>query len=515
MIYIILFSIILSLIGIIVYLARKLRIKDHHYQFKSDKMSAMEQEYQNHIHILEGTIANLNRTIHTHALTKIGNLDYFIERCSSLFEKFPTSQFVMIGFSISNMGTINQLYGNSEGDKALIYAAEILKQNVNGNYTYAHVNSNLFGILLKEPSENNILDMIQKITDELKNYSPTFAVTAVFGIYYIDRNRHEDSLMDIMNHTLLAQKSVSDPKVANYAFYTEDLDKKHMENKKMCMEMEEAMDKHKFIPYLQPMVDLHSYQIVSAEALIRWDYPGKGLLSPYAFLPLFENTSLIRNLDYYMWEECCKIIRRWIDNKITPLPLTMNISPIHLQTTAFIDKLEELVKKYLIPKEMLVLELPERGVTNASKDTEEIITQLRKQNFCLCIDNFGSVHSPLNILKDYPIDRIKLDRSFLNRNSFSTEGLTILRYLIAMAKELNLTVITEGVESLEQANALADLGCDIAQGYFFAKPLPVREFDQLKKSMLHTLYRPSEYYPTFADFSKDVDILTQMIQRVS
>lgn len=513
--YIILVFFIIILIGIIVFLGYKLHLKDYQYQYKADKMSSMEQEYQNQIHTLEGTIANLNHTIHTHALTKIGNLDYFIERCPSLFEKYSASQFVMIGFSISNMGTINQLYGPSEGDKALIYAAEVLKNNISGNYTYAHVNSNLFGILLKDPSEDNILDIIQKITDELKNYSPTTALTAVFGIYHIDRNRREDSLMDIMNHTLLAQKAVKDPKISNYAFYTEELNKKYNENKRMSMEMEEALEKHKFIPYLQPMIDLHSYQIVAAEALIRWDYPGQGLLSPYAFLPLFENNSLIRNLDYYMWEECCKIIRRWIDNKITPLPLAMNISPIHLQTTAFIDKLEELVKTYLIPKEMLILELPERGVTNASKDIEEIIKQLRNQNFCLCIDNFGSVHSPLNILKDYPIDRIKLDRSFLTRNSSSTEGLTIMRYLIAMAKELNLTVITEGVESLEQSTALADMGCDIAQGYFFAKPLPVRDFDQLKKSMLHTLYRPSEYYPTFADFSKDIDILTQMIQRVS
>lgn len=506
---------IVLLIGVIVYLGYRLRIKDYHYQYKADKMSAMELDYQNQIHTLEGTIADLNRTIHTHALTKIGNLDYFIERCSSLFEKYSNSKFVMIGFSISNMGTINQLYGPSEGDKALIYAAEVLKKNVSGSYTYAHVNSNLFGILLRDSSEENILDIIHAITEGLKEYSPTFAVTAVFGICSIDRKRTQDSLMDIMNRTLLAQKAVTDPKIANYAYYTEELSNKYNENKRMSMEMEDALEKHKFIPYLQPMVDLHSYQIVAAEALIRWDYPGQGLLSPYAFLPLFENTSLIRSLDYYMWEECCKIIRHWIDNKITPLPLAMNISPIHLQTTAFIDKLEELVKNYLIPKELLILELPERGVSNVSRETEEIIRQLRNHGFCLCIDNFGSVHSPLNVLKDYPIDRIKLDRSFLTRNSSSTEGLTILRYLIAMAKELNLTVITEGVESLDQSNALADLGCDIAQGYFFAKPLPVRDFDQLKKSMLHTLYRPSEYYPTFADFSKDVDILAQMMQRVS
>lgn len=507
-------TIIALLIVIIAILIYKLRIKDIHYQYKSEKMSGLEKSYEQKLLTMEHTIQSLNETAYTHTVTKIGNIEFFIDRCSSIFDKFPSSVFVMIGFSISNMGKINQFYGPSEGDNVMIYTAEVLKNTIMHNASYAHVNSNLFGILLRDASESDILDIIDTITKKLNDYSPTFAVTAAFGIYYIDRTKTEASLMDIMNCTLLAQKAIKDPKLANYAYFTEALNRSYNENKKMSLEMEEALDKHKFIVYLQPMIDLHSYQIVSAEALVRWDYPGKGILSPYAFLPLFENTSLIQKLDYYMWEECCKVIRRWIDNKITPLPITMNISPLHLQSTSFISKLEQLLKAYLISKELLILELPERGVANASREVTEIITILKEKGFSLCIDNFGSVHSPLNLLKDYPIERIKLDRSFLTKNSSSEEGLTILRYLIAMAKELNLTVITEGVESLEQANFLADIGCDIAQGYFFAKPLTVRHFDQLNKSMLHTLYRPSEYYPTFNDFSKDVDILTQMMHRV-
>ncbi len=506
--------IILFLIGIIGFLSYRLYVKDVQYKYKAEKMTHLEHDYANKIQGLESAVDSLNKTAYTHTVTKIGNIDYFINRCTSLFERFPDSVFTMIGFSISNLGKINQFFGPSEGDKVMVYTAEMLKYSVTGNATYAHVNSNLFGILLRDTTEEEIMEMIGAITAKLKDYSPTFAVTAIFGIYYIDCSRTGDSMMDIMNYTLLAQKAVTDPKTVNYAYFTEALIRSYNENKKMSVEMEEALDNHKFIVYLQPMIDLHSYQIVSAEALVRWDYPGKGILSPYAFLPLFENTSLIQKLDYYMWEECCKVIRRWIDNKMTPLPIAMNISPIHLQGTAFIDKLEQLMHSYLISKELLILELPERGVANATKEVMDIITKLREKNFSLCIDNFGSVHSPLNLLKDYPIERIKLDRSFLMKNSTSNEGLTILRYLIAMAKELDLTVITEGVESLQQANFLTDIGCDIAQGYFFAKPLSVRHFDQLNKSMLRNLYRPSEYYPTFEDFAKDVDILTQMMQRV-
>lgn len=505
--------IIILLICVIVYLCNRLRTKDYHYQYKSEKMESMESSYQNQIQTLQTTIKELNETAYTHTVTKIGNIDYFIDRCSSLFDRFPLSKYVMVGFSISNMGKINQVLGPSEGDKVMIYTAETLR-SCKILMTYAHVNSNLFGMLFRDSSQEDILKAIKYITEKLKNYSPTFEVTAAFGIYQIDRSRTDDSLMDIMNATLLAQKAIKDPRHENYAYFTEDLMRTYNENREMSQEMEDALDQHKFIVFLQPMIDLHSYHIISAEALVRWDYPGKGILSPYAFLPLFENSSLIQKLDYYMWEECCKVIRRWIDNKITPLPICMNISPIHLQGKAFIDKLEQLLKAYLISKELIVLELPERAVANASRETSEIIQSLHDHNFRLCIDNFGSVHSPLNLLKDYPINKIKLDRNFLTRNSSSQEGLTILRYLIAMAKELDLTVITEGVESMEQANSLADLGCDIAQGYFFSKPITVRQFDELNKSMLHALYRPSEYYPTFEDFEKDVDILTQMMQRV-
>lgn len=507
--------VIFILVGVIVFLRYQMRTKDYEYQYKANKMESMESNYENQIQTLQDTIKELNETAFTHTVTKIGNIDYFIDRCSSLFDRYPHAQFVMVGFSISNMGKINQIFGPSEGDKVMIYTANILRSSALNGTTYAHVNSNLFGILFRDAAEETILRTINIITEKLAEYSPSFAVTATFGIYNIDQERTSDSLMDIMNCTLLAQKSIKDPHHdGNYAYFTEELNRSYNENRQMSQEMEEALAAHKFMVYLQPMVDLHSYQIVSAEALVRWDYPGKGILSPYAFLPLFESSSLIQKLDYYMWEECCKLIRRWIDNKITPLPIAMNISPIHLQSTAFIDKLEQLLKQYLIPKDLLVLELPERGVANASKEVGEIIGKLKEHNFSLCIDNFGSVHSPLNLLKDYPIEKIKLDRSFLNRNSNSDEGLTILRYLIAMAKELNLIVITEGVETMEQANFLTDIGCDIAQGYFYAKPLTVRHFDQLNKSMLRTLYRPSEYYPTFEDFEKDVDILTQMMQRV-
>jgi len=195
-----------------------------------------------------------------------------------------------------------------------------------------------------------------------------------------------------------------------------------------------------------------------------------------------------------------------------PLPLMLNISPIHLNSDGFIEILSGLLDRYKLKKEMLVLELPERALTTGENQVKDHIQKLHEEGFKLSIDNFGSMHSPVNLLRDLPIDMVKLDRRFLNDNVKSEEGLTILRYLIAMAKELDLIVITEGVETMEQANFLTEIGCDIAQGYFFSKPVSLRDFDQLNKKISKLGFQPNEYYPTFTDMENGIDIMEKMLE---
>lgn len=145
-------------------------------------------------------------------------------------------------------------------------------------------------------------------------------------------------------------------------------------------------------------------------------------------------------------------------------------------------------------------------------DTLPKSTRGHMERVSVCLDNFGSVNSPLNLLKDYSIDRIKIDRSFIARNVVNEEGITVLRYIIAMAKELDFTVISEGIETEAQVNQLVDLGSDLGQGYYFSKPITLREFDELNKSRLSDYYRPDEYYPTFEDHERDIDLVVQMFK---
>ncbi len=508
----ILIIIIAVLIGVVLFYRHQLKLQLHYYDYKSNKAAGLEKTLSEEQKKNRETLESLNKIAYVNPISKIWNLEYFIEQSLELFRKNPAARFTMITFCISNMVSVNKLFGSGEGDKAVVYTASNLRYiGQRKRFLFAHLYSNLFGLVMDTQSETAIFEVINEITAVMENYTDSFSLEPSFGIYEIADKK--EPVLDMINHTMLAQNLIRSGKETNYMFYTEELDQQFRENKKMSMEMEQAMQDHKFLMYLQPMVNLRSFKITSAEALVRWDHPEKGILSPYAFLPLFEGTSLVERLDYYMWEECCKTIRRWIDNKMEPTPISMNISPIHFESPRFIKKLNELTEHYLIDKKLLILELPERGISNASGEVMELIHELHDNGYMLCIDNFGDTYSPLNLLLDLPIDAIKIDRRFLNKNISSEEGLTILRYLIAMALEVGLEVYAEGVETEEQANFLAEIGTCAAQGYFFSKPIDLREFDALNKSMVNLVYKGDEYYPTFEDLEKDLDLIDYLLRQ--
>lgn len=482
-----------------------------YYKYQTNALDKMEEKYDRQVETSKEKIDELQNIAYLNATTNIWNIDYFITKSEQAFQaKYDhTPQFTLVAFNICNIGKINQLFGPTEGDRVVYFTAQTLK-DIAFRHIYAQIYSNLFGILFTDCDDEQVTKVINKIYTRLATHDENVQIKTAYGIYKIADT--SQNIMEMINYATLAQKFVKESDEQCYKFFTDELNESFLNNKKMSEEMEQALNDHKFMVYLQPMYDMHSYKIVSAEALVRWDYPGKGILSPYAFLPLFESTSLIQKLDYYMWEECMKTIRRWIDNKIEPTPITINISPSHLSNEKFVDYLVNLRDSYLIQRDLLILEIPERGLANVTEQTKRIINRLHDEGFILCIDNFGSLNSPLNLLKELLIDRIKLDRSFLAKNTDSDGGITILRYLIAMAKELDFMVITEGIETEEQADMLLEIGCDIGQGYHFSKPVDLRTFDNMNKTLLSALYRPDEYYPTFEDYERDLDLIVQFFQ---
>lgn len=507
-VFILIIIMLLIALGVCIYYVK---LNKHYYTYTFEKSEKLEKELDEANKKNVQMLDRLNKVAYLNTVSNIYNIDYFISSTGKLFLEAPEGHYTLVTFNIANMGNINKLFGSDEGNRSIKYAAESLRFLCQiKRYPYAHLYSNLFGALIKSQDDEVILSFVSDMTNKMVNYTDSFSLESSFGIYKIEDINV--SMLEMINCTMLAQNMNKNIKNCNYNYYNEELDKQFKENKQMSAEMEVAMAEHKFLMYLQPMVDLRTFKITSAEALVRWNHPEKGILSPYAFLPLLEGTAVIEKLDYYMWEECCRTIRRWIDNKIEPTPIDMNISPIHFASNKFIAKLNELTSHYLIDKKYLVLEIPERAIASGNKTIISIMNELHNSGYSICIDNFGSMSSPLNLLQDLPINSIKLDRSFINKNIETEDGLTILRYLIAMTIEIGLSVFVEGVETEEQADFLAEIGSEVAQGYFFSKPINLREFDDLNRSMINKVYKGDSYYPTFEDLEKDLDMIDYLLK---
>ena len=219
--------------------------------------------------------------------------------------------------------------------------------------------------------------------------------------------------------------------------------------------------------------------LVGAEALCRWVHPRKGIIPPMDFIPLFERNGFIMKLDEYMWEQACKTLRGWIDAGKTPIPISVNISRYHIKHNDLVAAFSRLIKKYDISSSMLTLELTESLFLDNPEALNRVMKGLQNMGFKLEVDDFGAGFSSLNMIRNISVDTIKIDKDFLDNEIATEKGKIVVHHTIDMAKDLNLQVIAEGVETKEHVDFLKSSRCDVAQGYYFAKPMPLEEFDKL------------------------------------
>ncbi|MEG2192296.1 MAG: EAL domain-containing protein, partial [Oscillospiraceae bacterium] len=231
--------------------------------------------------------------------------------------------------------------------------------------------------------------------------------------------------------------------------------------------------------YLQPKLNIQVNKMCGAEALVRWRHPIRGLLSPGEFIPVFERNGFIIKLDYYVWEQVCKCLRRWLDEGKTPYPISVNVSRVNLYNPKLAELILQLVKKYNLSPSLLNLELTESAYTDNPIAASETIALLQSYGFVILMDDFGSGYSSLNILKDISVDELKIDMRFLSETKIPGRGENIIASVVRMAKWLNIPVVTEGVETKEQTDFLRSIGCDCIQGYYYAKPMKVSEYEDL------------------------------------
>jgi EAL domain-containing protein (putative c-di-GMP-specific phosphodiesterase class I) len=280
--------------------------------------------------------------------------------------------------------------------------------------------------------------------------------------------------------------------------------------------MKSALKNEEFQIYLQPKYDISQNKIAGAEALVRWADPNRGLIPPNDFIPLFENNGFILDLDLYVFDRTCHLLRQWIDRGVNPVVISVNLSRAYLHDFTFLGKFEEIRRKYEVPSNLIELELTETVVFENMEILTDIINLIHDLGYSCSIDDFGSGYSSLNILKNIPVDTIKIDRGFfIGENSDTVKSDTIVRSVIDLARKLKMKTVSEGVEYKDQVDFLKEAKCDMIQGYYFSKPIPITEFEKLafglvisgkrilpSESQSDFVFQPEDYLESQQDFTE-------------
>lgn len=390
----------------------------------------------------------------------------------------PDSNYAIIQFDVVRFKLINDTYGEAKGTELLNYFNDVLGVFCSEKQLFSRLSADVFMILTPYEKQEDIerfIRTLEKCLSGFEDMSYSFA----FGVYFINNKSLPSRMMG--DAAAIARIKIKGNALENIGYYTEDQKIEIKVRKEIEDKMNNALENKEFIMYLQPKYSISENTIIGAEALVRWIQPNKGVVCPQEFIPIFEQNGFIVKLDRYMWECACKEMRRWIDKGYEPVPISVNVSRMHLKDAEFIYYIEYLLDKYGIEKDLLELEITE---TIENINANMMVKEAKKHGFTLLMDDFGSGYSSLNTLKSTPFDVLKIDRSFLNSFMESSRGQKIISHTIAMSHDIGLDLIAEGVETREQADFLSASGCNAAQGFYFSKPIPTDEFEMLLKAQI-------------------------------
>lgn len=408
------------------------------------------------------------------SITNDKNPSFFADGVKGLMLRHPEAKFAVIQFDISKFKMINEQYGDEFGTEILQYIIHSLKILCDSEQLYARLSADLFMVFTKYETKEGLLAFIEKLNEQLSTYKG-IRYRLDFGVCYVDNP--DTSIRIYGDNATLARKSIKNDALTYVAFYNEELKQDARTRKFVEDRMEGALRKGEFVMYLQPKYSISRNTVVGAEALIRWFSAERGLLQPMEFIPLFEQNNFIIKVDYFIWEEACKAIRNWIDTGIEPVPISVNMSRKHLTNTDFISVLNDLMQKYQIDKKYLEIEITE---TASGADVIDCVNLLKNNGYTLLMDDFGSGYSSLSTLKDTKFDILKIDRNFLHNFIGSDRGQKIVEYIIKMTTSIGLDLIAEGVENREETVFLSDCGCDKVQGFYYAKPMSLYDFNKMR-----------------------------------
>ena len=421
----------------------------------------------------------IQRISYIDKVTEIGNSVKFYAESKILLNKNNSNQYIMAIFDVKKFKYINHTYGYNYGNYILKIIAKAIDEKFNNDETCGRLNGDSFIILAKNYKNFNV-DLKEFLMDTIyrsNSRGKDIVLNFNFGLYVIENKK--ENLSEMIDKVIIAWNHVKVTNKLDAYYYDENLMKYLMEEETLEKSMKDALANGEFKVYLQAMVNLQNDKICGAEALVRWISPKMGFLPPDRFISLFEKNGFIVDVDFYVLETIFNKLNEYLEKGIKDFVFAVNQSRETISDPDYIKSLVKLIKKYNIPPQLIELEVTENIFIDNYEKILEVLNQVRALGFKISMDDFGSGYSSLNLLKDMPINILKIDRLFLNETSNSSRGKLIIKSVIELAKNLQINVVCEGVETEEHEAFLKNVECEIAQGYLYGKPMPMEEFNKL------------------------------------
>ncbi len=408
------------------------------------------------------------------SLTGLNNISFLDTDFKNII-KNQNDNYSFICLDIVSFQRFNMNYGFKKGNLLLVSISDALKEAFgNAIRTYGDI----FAFVLKD-SENDLESIkiaLYKSIEKNLGYNYKGQVLFKFGIYPI-KNKNE-SVWYMYDQAMLALKLAKEQSKFNDNITIDNSIQKKMEYKKLIEEnMHSALHNDEFILYIQPKCSLDSGLCSGGEALVRWNSKDLGFITPDKFISLFEKNGFISDLDLYVLETVLKIQQEHFNSGLDILPISVNQSKVTITSPYYLEKVGKLIKSFRFPLNYIEIEVTESSLESDSENVMSVMYSLRDMGFLVDMDDFGSGFSSLNTLKDLPVDILKIDRGFLKESDSCNKSLMIIKHIINMTKELDIIVVCEGVETEKQFEFLKVSGCDYVQGYYYSKPIPLKDYE--------------------------------------
>lgn len=429
--------------------------------------------------------ARLERIAYVDPVTRGNTAQRFTELAENLLKKAGDKQYALIYTNIQKFKILNEQYGHTACDEMMQAAYDAISADLTSDECLGRWYADHICMLVQCTDQKALLERFEQwyaaaITQQENRGQLELSPVVEFGVYIV-----KDNEMKIITMVDSAKMSMRDEmKELNdklkYSIY-DDADRLSLIREKHLEDiMEAALKNNEFRAYLQPKYRTQSETIGGAEALVRWESEEDGMIYPNEFIPIFEKNGFIVKLDLWMFEQTCRTLASWIKAGREPVKISVNCSRMHLKRENFLDRYREICAQYGVPPKYIEIEITENVVFEDVETLTHIIDEIHAAGFGCSMDDFGSGYSSLNLIQDIPVDTLKLDKAFFHGTSKrAARAESVIASVLAMARSLKMETVAEGIETREQVDMLKKLGCDYIQGYYFAKPMPIADFERL------------------------------------